>query len=308
MKGKLPYHILAFLVVAIWGITFVCTKVLIQAGLTPAQIFFCRFVIAYLGIWFLTIFNRDQAKLFAKTVKDELVFIFLGITGGSLYFLTENSSLYFTQACNVAFLVSSAPLMTLILTMTVRKLGRGKVADGQEKVRLSASFIIGTIMALAGMALVVFDGSSLHISPKGDVLALSAALCWGFYSVLMGIVADEYGSVFITRKVFFYGLLTIIPVLYSQGVIDLRLLLRPEVAGNLLFLGVVASLICYVLWNKVMAELGNVSSTNYIYLNPFFTLIFATIILGERLTPISAIGSVAIVLGVFFAGRTKTTS
>ena len=45
---RLLYHATAFLVVSIWGSTFVFTKLLLLAGLTPAQIFTLRFIIAYL--------------------------------------------------------------------------------------------------------------------------------------------------------------------------------------------------------------------------------------------------------------------
>ena len=40
------YHLIAILVVAIWGLTFISTKVLINHGLTPQEIFFYRFLIA----------------------------------------------------------------------------------------------------------------------------------------------------------------------------------------------------------------------------------------------------------------------
>ena len=60
---------------------------------------------------------------------------------------------------------------------------------------------------------------------------------------------------------------------------------------------------CFIVWNLVMSRLGNVTSTNYVYLNPVFTLITAAIILGERMTPVSILGCAAILLGVILAGR-----
>ena len=75
-----------------------------------------------------------------------------------------------------------------------------------------------------------------------------------------------------------------------------------RVWGNLLFLSVIASLVCFVVWNRVMSRIGNVTSTNYVYLNPVFTLIGAVIILGERMTLASGIGSAMILGGVILAG------
>lgn len=300
---KFIYHILAFVVVAVWGVTFISTKVLILHGLQPSQIFAMRFILAYAGIWAVSMFGGKKVALWSNKLKDELIFLFLGITGGSFYFLTENTALAYTQASNVSFIVCSTPLITLLMTIAVRKLFKGRFADGLEEVRFNGVLAAGTILAVFGMGLIVFDGSSFEFSLTGDLLALGAALCWGLYSIFMGQVTKDYGAVFATRKVFFYGLLTIIPFLLREDVGAYRCLGEPVVLFNILFLGIVASLACFIAWNLVMTKLGNVSSTNYIYLNPFFTLIAAMTVLGERMTPMSAIGSAAVILGVWLSGR-----
>lgn len=305
---KWRYHILALAVIAVWGVTFVSTKTLIGAGLEPAGIFFCRFLIAYAGLWILTLSQKGRAALFGETLKDETVFFILGVTGGSLYFLTENYALKFSQACNVSFIVCLAPLLTLLLNYAIVHIGGGKFAKGQEDVKMSVNLVSGTVLALSGMALVVFSETKMHLSPKGDILAFGAALCWAVYSVVMGMVSERYGSLLITRKVFFYGILTIIPFILNKPVLPAGALQQPVVVFNLLFLSLLASLACFVAWNKVMAEIGNVTSTNYVYLNPFFTLVSAMVVLGERLTLLEAVGSAAIVLGVILAGRKKTIS
>ena len=231
------------------------------------------------------------------------MFVFLGLTGGSFYFLAENTALAHTQACNVSFLVCSAPLFTAILSQVYRCLRHDRFADAMERVGSGWMLLIGTVLALGGMALMLFDGQRVHVSLRGDLLALGAALCWAFYSLFMGKMTDEYGAVFATRKVFFYGLLTILPFLLGRDFASLELFREPVVWGNLLFLSLIASLACFVAWNIVMAKLGNITSVNYVYLNPIFTLITAMIFLGERLTPAGAFGSALILLGVMLAGR-----
>ena len=304
-KSLLGYHALALLVVIIWGVTFVCTKLLISAGLMPAQIFAIRFLLAYTGIWAVCLFRKGQAvKMLSDTFLDEAIFVFLGITGGSFYFLTENTALAHTQACNVSFLVCSAPLFTALLTLAVKRFFHGRIALGLEDIRIGWPLVTGTLLALGGMATVVFDRQSLQFSPKGDFFAIGAALCWALYSIFMAQMTSRYGALFATRKVFFYGLLTIIPFLLNGDPATVRAALsQPSVILNLLFLGLVASLACFIIWNKVMSKLGNYTSTNYVYLNPFFTLITSMVFLGERMTLLSAAGSIAIVLGVVLAGR-----
>lgn len=301
--NKFAYHLLALAVVAVWGVTFVCTKTLISAGMDPAGIFAIRFALAYLGIWVLCL-AKKETRLLSDNWKDELMFLFLGITGGSFYFLTENTALAYAQASNVAFLVCVAPVFTAIFTLFGRRFLKGRFADGLEDVKVGFPLLAGTLLALAGMAMVLFDGSKLELSLKGDLLSIGAALCWALYSMFMGQMTKDYGALMATRKVFFYGLLTIIPFLAgSADSFSISILSQPVVYLNLLFLGLVASLACFVAWNVAMSKLGNVTSTNYVYLNPVFTLITAAVILGERMTAVALIGSAAILAGVILAGQ-----
>ena len=210
----------------------------------------------------------------------------------------------YTQASNTAFLVCSAPLLTAILTLLYRRYGKGRFVDGLEKIRLGWPLVGGTLLALSGMALMVFEGTKVHFSAKGDLLAIGAALCWAVYSLFMGQMTREYGTLTSTRKVFFYGLLTILPFLgASMDSFSPAILGQPVVWANLLFLGLVASLLCFLAWNLAINKLGNVTSTNYVYLNPIFTLLSAMLLLGERMTPLALVGSLAILAGVVWAGK-----
>ena len=78
---------------------------------------------------------------------------------------------------------------------------------------------------------------------------------------------------------------------------------RQAVLFNLLFLSVLASLICFVVWNIVLKQLGTVRASNYIYLNPLFTLVGSAVFLGEQLTIVALIGVVFILGGVYWAGK-----
>lgn len=283
------YHLIAILTVAIWGLTFIATKVLISHGLTPQEIFFYRFLIAYVGIRAVS-----SGPLFAGSLKDELWLAAGGLFGGSLYFLTENTALGITQASNVSFIICTAPLLTTVLSLLFYK--------GEKATK---GLIAGSLLALAGVGLVVFNGSVvLKLSPVGDLLTLLAALSWAFYSLIIKKMAGRYPTVFITRKVFFYGVLTIMPIfLFRPLHPDFDTLLQPAVLFNLLFLSVLASLVCYVLWNVVLKQLGAVQASNYIYLNPLFTLVGSAALLNERFTAMSLTGAALILSGVYLAGR-----
>lgn len=281
----------ALLVVIIWGTTFVSTKVLLFEGLSPEDILFYRFILAYAGIWVL-----GEFRLFAASIKDELLFLLLGFLGGSLYFFTENFALKITLASNVALIVCTTPLLTAILSHFLLK-----------NERLNRNLIQGSLMALAGVALVVFNGSfMLKISPLGDFLCIVAAFSWSCYTLLMKRISERYSILFITRKVFFYGLLTICPLFLMRPLtMDVSILSRPVVWINLLYLGLVASLVCYFLWNLTLKNLGAVRTSNYIYLVPLVTLITSSTVIDEKITLIALAGAILILSGVILAERHK---
>ena len=299
MKSKsnnLGYHLVAFVTVAIWGSTFVFTKMLLQNGLSPAQIFTLRFIIAYILLLAFAL-SRHRFRLFCKSLKDELLMVVLGITGGSVYFLAENAAMLFTTATNTSLIVCSCPLFAMLLFAIVYR----------HSERVSRLQALGSVIACLGMAVVVLNGHFvLHLSPLGDMLAFAACLCWAVYSLLMKPATERYSSLFITRKVFFYGLLTIIPYyFFVPGFPSMEVLLRPEVLWNLLFLGVIASMVCYVTWNWVISKLGAVVATNWVYFNPITTIIFAWWLLHEQITVWFLLGTVLILTGMYLADRKK---
>lgn len=291
-------HLVAFVVVAIWGSTFVFTKLLLQHGLSPAHIFTLRFLIAYLLMIATELAVRPRhllGHLLSATWRDELVMAVLGVTGGSLYFLAENAAMLYTTATNTSLIVCSCPLFAMLLIALVYR----------QSERLTKTQVAGSLLACAGMAIVVLNGHFvLHLSPLGDLLAFTACLCWAVYSLLMKSVTGRYSALFITRKVFFYGLLTILPYyLLGPGFPPLTVLLDTEVLWSLLFLGVVASMLCFLLWSWVIYRLGAVAATNWVYFNPITTIVFAWWLLHEQITPWFLLGTVFILVGMYLSDK-----
>ena len=297
-ENRLYYHFVAFAVVAIWGSTFVFTKLLLQNGLTPAQIFTLRFIIAYVLLFCYSLFT-NHSSLFTSSWRDELLMVALGITGGSLYFLAENAAMLYTTATNTSLIVCSCPLFAMLLFAIVYR----------QSERITKIQALGSLIACLGMAAVVLNGHFvLHLSPLGDMLAFAACLCWAVYSLLVRNALERYSSLFITRKVFIYGLLTIIPYYLlrpSETAIftfQSSLFTLPVVI-NLLFLAVIASLLCYLLWNWVIGKLGAVVATNWVYFNPITTIVFAWWLLHEQITIWFLLGSALILLGMYLSDR-----
>ena len=294
-NGNFFYHLVAFLTVAVWGTTFVSTKVLMLNGLSPAQIFTLRFSIAYV---LMVCFNHR--RFLSNSWRDEAKMALLGITGGSLYFLSENEAMNFTTTTNTSLIVCSCPLFATLLVRLVYRSSR-----------INSIQLLGSLLAFIGMIIVVLNGRFvLHLSPVGDALAFTACICWAVYSLLMKSVTNNYGAAFITRKVFFYGVLTILPYyILKPGFPPMDVFMKPQVIGNLLFLGCLASMVCFLTWNWCISKLGAVKATNWVYFNPITTMIFASWVLGEKITVYFLMGAICILTGMYVADKkTKTES
>ena len=277
-------YVTAYIIVVLWGCTFVQTKILINAGLRPDEIFLFRFTLAY-----ILILPFASKRLMLDNLADELLAALLGLTGGSLYFVTENYALAYGYCSNVALIVCLTPIVTSFIV--------GCFYPGE---RLRGAGVLGSVIALVGMALVVFNGNFiLKLSPLGDILALGACICWAVYSLVIKRLQGKYSNMLITRKIFGYGLLTILPLLFVRGVnVDILLNGGAVVWGNVLFLGCVASMLCFLGWNYCLERIGTVRATNLLYLNPVVSITTSAIVLGERVTWLAIIGAVLILAGL----------
>ncbi len=282
-------HAGAMLAVAAWGTSFVSTQVLIDNGLHAVEIYIYRFLLAYLLVLFLC-----HKRLWADSWRDELLFMVCGLCGGSIYFIAENTALYYTEPSNVSLITTLSPLFTLLLVGALYRTERpGKWV------------YLGSLIALAGVACIVFkNGFNMKVMPLGDLLALSAAFSWAIYSVVLRKVNANYTALFVTRKTFFYGLITAVPFLVAEPEICApEVLLKPAVFGNLLFLGLVSSLLAYLIWASTVKRLGAVKASNYLYFQPIVTMLFSALVFADD--PITLVGCVgcALIIGGVYLGE-----
>ena len=285
-QNRLTGYCFAAFTVVVWGSTFISSKVLLEFY-TPAQIMLTRFILAYCALWLL------RPKRLALTMKQEGVFFLLGLLGCTAYFYTENTALSYTLASNVSIIVAAAPIFTAILAHFA----------GEERFR--ASTLAGFLVAFSGVILVVCNGTFvLKLNPKGDLLALAAAVCWAIYSVLLRRASRGLDSILVTRRTMFWGIVTALPLVAAEGVpYPTAPLLTVSGVANFLFLGLVGSALCFVLWNKAFRLLGVVTTNTFIYLMPFITIVAARIFLDEPISPLALLGAVLITAGVVLSQR-----
>ena len=287
MNKYLKGHLLAMVTIFIWGTTFISTKVLLM-DFKPIEILFFRFVI---GLFVLLIaYPRKMPK---TTKKQEVIFALAGLTGITLYYLLENIALTYSLASNIGVIISVAPFFTAVLSRYILK---------EEK--LHRNFFLGFITAIIGISLISFSGSSnFKLNPLGDFLALLAAIIWAVYSILIKKIG-EYGfnTIQVTRRIFMYGIIFMLLTLMPFGFTwDLNRFSNPVYLGNIIYLGIGASAICFVTWNWAVKILGAIKTSIYIYIVPVVTVVTSTLILNEQITMTAFVGMILTLMGLFLS-------
>lgn len=291
-------HLGAFVTAAAWGSSFLSTKVLmVDGGFTPTEMYVYRFAVAYILLLCITF-----RKMFANSWRDELQLMLCGICAGSLYFITENYALQNTSTGNVSLLASISPLFTAAIMGLV------------FRTRIAGGVIIGSIVAFIGVACVIFsNGEGFVIKPTGDLLAICASLSWAVYTIAAKRLIPIYSGLFITRKLFFYGVITAAPFLFWQHAVtgtpyhfaELFDFTHPQYLLNFAFLVMFCSVLAYLVWNEVMRILGPVATNNYLYLQPLVTMVAAYFVLGEEIHTLGYIGCFLIIGGLVVADKLK---
>lgn len=276
-------HMAALLTIIIWGTTFISTKVLLQ-DFAPVEILFIRFLMGFLVL--LLVFPH---KLKTQP-KQEIYFVFAGLCGVTLYFLLENIALTYSLASNIGVIVSISPFFTALFAHFFL-----------ESEKLKPTFFIGFFVAITGIVLISFNTNSvLKLNPLGDILAILAAVVFAAYSVLTRkISAFGYNTIQTTRRMFFYGLIFMIPALFLFDFsIDFSKMTKPVNFMNLLYLGLGASAICFATWIFAVKILGAVKTSVYIYMVPVITVVSSAIILNEKITWACAGGTILTLMGL----------
>ncbi|MBR2644991.1 MAG: DMT family transporter [Clostridia bacterium] len=283
-------HVFALFSVVVWGSCYVLTKNLLNAGFTALQITPIRLALAYVVLLCM------RPKFQKLPAKDELIFVLLGLFGGSVYFFLQNTALTYTYAANVSIIICLTPIFTALLAWVFSR--------GNE--RLGKYLWLGSALAIAGVVLVVLNGSlHFHLSPKGDILALAAGISWAVYSILIKRYTETMDGFLITRRVMFWAFVTAVPLmLLTDGMPNLAPLFTDwKVLLSWLFLGILGNAVCFALWNIAFVRLGVVVTNNYLYGSPFVTLLVGWLLLGEPISWMGLIGAVLITVGVILAQR-----
>ena len=291
LKNQLALgHMLALAVSVVWGTTYISTKVLLTA-FHPVEILIFRFLLAW-----AVLFLCSPRPLLPKHLKEELPFLCCGLTGLTFYSMLENYALQFSLASTVELIISSSPMFTALLLWVCRRARRP-----------GSAFFAGFVLAMAGIALIsLAEGESFDCDPIGILLSLGSAVCWGGYGVCLEWAHSSSGlsDLQITRKIFFWGLLFTLPFVWGNGLsLELSRFADPVQLGNTVYLGIGASALCFLAWNRASVLIGPIATNVYLYLMPVITVVASVLILQEPVSLLTLAAIVLILTGLMLSQR-----
>jgi drug/metabolite transporter (DMT)-like permease len=299
----LPYLEATF-AVAIWGASFIATKVALNE-VHPVTIVWIRFAIGVV-ILGMAIALRKQFALPDK--KEWGYFALLGFLGITFHQWLQSNGLQTSEASTTAWIVSTTPVFMALLGWLVLKEGLGWLKT------------LGITLAFAGVLLVSSKGDVQFIAvgrfgAPGDFLILISAVNWAVFSILSRRGLKKYpaslmmfyvmvlGWLF-TSVLFFAGPLLggISTRLASPGFTDLATLTQNGWI-SILFLGVFCSGLAYIAWYDALQALSTAQTGVFLYIEPLVAVVVAAIVLGEKITGVSLIGGAVILFGVWLVNR-----
>lgn len=268
-----------------WGMSFVWTKQLLNAGFPVFTIVFLRLAIA--SIIFVTLF-KIQHKLEKIPKGDWKWFLLLAFFEPFLYFIGEDFGMMYVDASFAAVMIALIPI---VVSLTMH------FAEGEV---LQKEFFIGTIVSVAGVFIMTFGfGSAIHVNFKGVAILMVAVLAAAGYSVMLSRMLKTYSPVTVTTM---QNLLAIPFYLPFVCIFDLRLWGGLPWTWNLIMcllcLAVFCSAGAYMCYSYAAKQISVTKVSVFANAIPMVTLFCATIIGQESITLQKCLGVVLVVFGV----------
>jgi drug/metabolite transporter (DMT)-like permease len=215
----------------------------------------------------------------------------LGAIFFSLFPLSFNAGLQFTQASRAGLMLATMPIWSMLLA---------RVIVGE---RLVARQILGVAVSLCGVAIVVVErGLVLESDPialLGDGLVMLTAFWGALYGVLAKRALRRDNALTLVSYAMLIGTVFLLPIAIGEGLVGEIGELDASLTGIMLFLGIPGGAIAFGLWTTSLAQLSPTQVAVYVNLNPIVAATLGVLLLSERASPMFVVSFVTVIAGVF---------
>ncbi|MFQ5489924.1 MAG: DMT family transporter [Phycisphaerae bacterium] len=287
MKRFKRLSIKALAVTVFWGLSFVATRIGLQA-FTPAGLVGLRMGMAAIV---LLVIARKMGRI-ALPAKDLLPTLALGlILAGHLWI--QSVGLLKTSATHTGWIIGFAPITIAVGAWWFLRQPIGASAWG------------GIALGTAGVALICLSrGLDFSDATMGDILQVTSCVTWAAYTIVAVGPVQRHGSLRITLWAIIVAALAMSPMLFGGVRADGPV--TGSVVLSVVFLGVVCSGLAFWVWSAAVRDIGSAAAGAYLYLEPFVTWLAAAVVLDESLKPVGFAGGALVLVGVWVVSRSKT--
>jgi drug/metabolite transporter (DMT)-like permease len=198
-----------------------------------------------------------------------------------------------TTTINAVLMNSSAPVFTIACSWLI------------DRERATARQIAGMLISLAGIVIIMTSGEPARLLQlelhSGDAWIIAAIPLWALYSVLLKRRPAELGGVALLFVITLFGVTMLAPVFIGHAMLNPPRAPTLEAALAVLYVGVAASVIAFIFWNRGVAIVGANAAGFTLHLLPAFGTVLAIIFLGEAFRAFHAAGIATILVGVLLA-------
>ena len=287
----------ALLAVIFWGFSFIATKVALKE-VHPFTLLTLRYAISAFLLLSIQL-NRDRAFFKIFSCRDWIYIFILAAVGVSGLGLLQAYGLLHTTAINTGWIIAINPIL---ITLSARFfLGEA----------ITARKVLGIILGFCGIFFIISKGVfSLSLfqlaSTYGDFLVLASALAWTGFTIGGKGFISRFPSLATVTTIMLSGCLIVLPLSLLKGEWNNLIHLSLTAWIGILFLGVFCSGLGYLFWYSALKKRDSGVVGMYLYLEPFSTLIGASLLLHEEIRWITLMGGGMILCGVFLATHTAS--
>ncbi len=231
-----------------------------------------------------------ERHILRKHIPHLIVSALIGVTIFNTFIYTAAHT---TDALNMTLIATTTPAFVVVLS---------RIFLGEP---ITRPRMIGLLAAVVGIVTLVTRGDYTVLRDMnfrvGDIWMLAAGFLWAAYSIHLKKKPQEINQYAYLGTTFFLGVLPLIPAALFEQAYYPTWALSPTAMGSILYIGIGASLISYILWTKAVTIVGPTTSSFIYYSLPAFCGIEAYLILGEAVTWAHAVGFVFIIGGILIA-------
>ncbi len=265
---------LAILATIIWSGNFIVARKVIK-DIPPVALAFYRWVTATI---ILLPFAWKYFRTEWKIVKNHLLFFGVAAaTGVSMFNTFVYIGGHYSEAINLALIgTTSSPIMSVILARIFLK------------ERITVFRFAGMLVCVIGILLLLSKGRienllSLSFS-KGDWWVLAAAFSFAVYNTMVKKKPAAMSPIIFLFVTFLLGTVLLIPFYILEFNASGGFAITGSSIAVILYLGLGASVICFLLWNIAISKLGSGRTALFGNLIPVFSSIEALFFLHEKIT------------------------